>query len=164
MTGTIKGSVANSNPTAGACAPVTDANGTNSYDAICAHSGSCQCLSVTRLALTGGFGKGTANLAVTVDESSAVLTGPAEDACGPAFGVFTFSIPAKGKIAGRTQTLSVMGAVCGNAGTTTVATLGGFSIEGSTANPKTSGSGTFIGSVSKSGSLLITVSGSIANP
>jgi hypothetical protein len=164
VTGVVSGGISKSNLTPGACPAVVDVNGTHSYDTTCGHPGSCQCISASGLTLAGGFGKGTVNLSVTVDEDSTAITGLSTDlnACAPAFGVFTLTIPAKGKIAGRTQTLNAMGAVCGTAGTTTVVALGGFSVESSTAS--TSGSGTFNGTVSTVGSVSVKLIGLIANP
>jgi hypothetical protein len=163
-TGRISGNITQSNLTVGTCAAVTDANGTDSYDTICAHSGSCKCLSVAGLALSGGFGRGTANLSVTVDENSAAVTGSDLNACAPAFGVFTLSIPATRKSAAQTQTLNAMGSVCGTAGMTNVVALGGFSVEASNASLMASGSGTFNGTINTVGGLSITVTGLITNP
>jgi len=162
VTGTINGSISASNLQTGACAPLTDANGTDSYDTICGHSGSCRCLSASGLSLTGGFGRGTVNASVTVDTDSSVKTGLDVNACSPAFGVFSLTIPAKGKIAARTQTINATGAICGSPGISTVVALGGFSIEGSTAS--SSGSGTFNGTVSTTGSLSVKLVGLISNP
>jgi hypothetical protein len=105
------------------------------------------------LGLSGGFGKGMANLFITIDENPAVTTGSDVRACAPAFGVITLSVPSKGKIAGFTQTINSLGTVCGTAETTTLVALGGFSIEASSANPESSGSGTFNGTVSTIGAL-----------
>ena len=160
--GRISGNVSQSNLTPGACAAVTDANGTDTYDTICAHSGSCQCVNAPGLTLTGGFGRGTANLSVTVDENSAAVTGTDVNACAPAFGVFTLSIPAKRNVPAQTQTLNAMGAVCGSPGTTNVVALGGFSVHASDA--VTSGSGTFNGSINTIGGLSVTLTGLITNP
>jgi hypothetical protein len=162
VTTIITGSITKSNLTSGACGGVSDANGTDSYDTICGNSGSCQCLSAASLTLAGNFGKGTANLSVTVDENSNAVTGQDVNACAPAFGVFTLSIPARGKLSASTQTLNAMGAVCGSAGTTTVVALGGFSIEGSTT--KSTGSGTFNGTVSTVGAVSIKLVGLITTP
>jgi len=165
VTCTISGNVAASNLTLGACPAVTDAkNGIDSYDTICGDPGSCKCLSVTGLSLSGGFGKGTAKLFVTVDENAAVTTGSDVEACAPAFGVIALSVPAKGKTAGFTQTLNALGSVCGTPQTTTLVALGGFSIEASSANPESTGSGTFNGTVSMVGALSIKLSGLITNP
>src|ERR1700719_999929 len=90
-TGTITGSVSASNVKSGACAAVVDANGADPYDTMCptADTGSCKCISVSGLTLTGGFGRGTANLSATADESATVTTGSTADACAPAFAVVT---------------------------------------------------------------------------
>ena len=144
--GTISGSITASNFTSDACPAVTDArNGIDSYDTICSDPGSCKCLAVKGLGLSGGFGKGTASLLLTVDENAAVTTGSDTNACAPAFGVITLSVPAKGKTAGFEQTLNALGSICGTAETTTLLALGGFSIEASSKNPESSGSGTFNG-------------------
>lgn len=164
VTCTISGSLSASNLKSGACPPVIDANGTDSYDTICGDPESCKCLSAAGLSLSGGFGKGTASLSVTVDENAAVTTGSDPEACAPAFGVITLSVPTKGKIAGFTQTLNAMGSVCGTAETTTLVALGGFSIEASSAKPESSGSGTFNGTVSTVGALSIKLTGLITNP
>jgi hypothetical protein len=165
VTGTISGSVTASDLTSDACPAVTDAkDGIDTYDAICSDPGSCICLSVTRLSLSGGFGKGTASLFVTVDENAALTTSSNVGACAPAFGVITLTIPAKGKTAEFAQTINAVGSVCGTAQTTTLVALGGFSIEASSANPESSGSGTFNGTVSTAGALSIKLSGLIANP
>jgi hypothetical protein len=165
VTGTISGSVTASNFSSDACPAVTDVkDGIDSYDTICSDPGSCKCLSVTKLSLSGGFGKGTASLFVTVDENSAVTTGSNLEACAPAFSVITLAVPAKGKTSEFAQTLNAVGSVCGTAQTTTLVALGGFSIEASSANPESSGSGTFNGTVSTTGALSIKLSGLIANP
>jgi len=164
VTCTISGSLSASNIKPGACPPVTDANGSDSYDTICGDPESCKCISAAGLSLSGGFGKGTATLSITVDENAAVTTGSDPEACAPAFGVITLSVPAKGKIAGFTQTLNALGGVCGTAETTTLVALGGFSIEASSAKPESSGSGTFNGTVSTTGALSIKLTGLITNP
>ena len=165
-TATITGSVSKSNLTSGPCAPLVDANGTHSYDTMCppADVNSCQCLSVAGLVLSGGFGKGTANLSATADEAATVVTGSAADACAPAFAVVTLSIPAKGNTPASTQTLNALGAICGSAGTTTVTALGGFSIAGSNSTPAASGSGTFNGTISTVGQVSVKLTGLITNP
>lgn len=163
--GTISGSITASNFTSDACPAVTDArNGIDSYDTICSDPGSCKCLAVKGLGLSGGFGKGTASLLLTVDENAAVTTGSDTNACAPAFGVITLSVPAKGKTAGFEQTLNALGSICGTAETTTLLALGGFSIEASSKNPESSGSGTFNGAVSTTGALSIKLTGLITNP
>jgi hypothetical protein len=164
--GTITGAVSSSNITPGACGPVTDDNGTDSYDAMCppADAASCECLSVSTLKVSGGFGRGTASLTATADESATVETGGVYGTCAPAFGVVTLSIAAKGRISARTQTLNALGAICGTAGVTPVSILGGFTIVGSSSNPQASGSGTFNGTVSPTGQVSITLSGQITNP
>ena len=162
VTGTISGSINSSNLQSDACPAVTDANGTDSYDSICANSGSCKCLSASGLPLNGGFGKGTVNLSVTVDTDLSVKTGFDANSCSPAFGVFTLAIPARGKIAARTQTINAMGSICGTPGITTVVALGGFSIEGSTVG--STGSGTFNGTVNTVGSLSVKLVGLISSP
>jgi hypothetical protein len=164
--GTIAGAVTESDVTTGPCAAVVDANGTDSYDTMCpaADSADCKCINASHLILSGGFGRGTANLIATADESATVETGSSDSACAPAFAVVTLSINAKGKIPASTQTLNALGAVCGTAGTTTVNVLGGFSIEGTNSNPPASGSGIFNGTVSTTGSVSVTLTGLITNP
>jgi len=129
-----------------------------------ADTANCKCINASNLILSGGFGKGTANLIATADESSTVVTGSDASACAPAFAVVTLSIRARGKIPASTQTLNALGAVCGSAGTTTVNVLGGFSIEGSNSNPPASGSGIFNGTVGTAGQVSVTLSGLITNP
>ena len=164
--GTITGAVSASNITPGACGPVTDANGTDSYGTMCpaADAASCECLSVSTLKISGGFGKGTASLTATADESATVETGGVTGTCAPAFGVLTLSITAKGKISASTQTINALGAICGTAAVTPVTILGGFTIVGSSSNPQASGSGTFNGTVSTTGQVSITLTGLITNP
>ena len=162
VTATIKGTLSGSNAVAGACSAVTDANGTDSYDTICNNLGSCTCINATNLPLSGGFGAGKAAIFLTVDTDSSVTTGAGMEACAPAFGVLSLSVPARGKIAAKTQTLDVLGAVCGTAGRTAVTALGGFSIAASTAD--SSGSGTFNGALSQLGALTLKISGSITGP
>lgn len=164
--GTLSGSVSQSDVTSGACAPVVDANGTHNYDTMCpaADTANCKCITAPSLLLSGGFGKGTATLTATADESSTVQTGTGLNACAPAFAVVTLSIHARGKIPASTQTLNALGAVCGTAGTTTVNVLGGFTIEGSNSSPPASGSGIFNGTVSTAGQVSVSLSGLITNP
>ncbi len=164
VTANIKGTLAQSNSNDGACPPVVDANGSDSFGSTCAHPESCKCISATGLPLSGGFGKGTANISVTVDPNVEVSTGADSLSCSPAVAVFTLMIPAKKTTPTRTQTLNALGAVCGTAGTTNVSALGGFSVEASSANPPASGSGTFNGTVSTVGALTIKLTGLITNP
>ncbi len=165
VTCTISGGLTPADLNSGACSAVMDANnGIDSYDTICGHPESCKCISAKGLSLSGGFGKGTASLSFTLDENAAVTTGSDPEACAPAFGVITLSVPAKGKIAGFTQTLNALGGVCGTAETTTLVALGGFSIDASSAKPGSSGSGTFNGTVSTTGALSIKLTGLITNP
>ena len=164
--GKLSGSVSKSDVSTGACAPVVDANGTHTYDTMCpaADAANCECITAPNLVLSGGFGKGTATLTATADESSTVVTGSDASACAPAFAVVTLSIHARGKVPASTQTLNALGAVCGTAGTTTVNVLGGFSIEGSNSTPPASGSGIFNGTVSTTGAVSVTLTGLITNP
>jgi hypothetical protein len=166
VTGTISGAVSASDVTAGACAAVVDANGTDNYDTMCppADIANCKCINASHLILSGGFGRGTANLIATADETTTLQTANDVSACSPAFAVVTLSISARGKIPAKTQTLNALGAVCGTAGTTTVNVLGGFSIEGSSSNPAASGSGIFTGTVSTTGSVSVKLTGLINNP
>ena len=162
--GTISGSVSPTDLTSGACAPVVDANGTHNYDTMCPDAANCKCINASNLILSGGFGRGTANLIATADESATVETGSGASSCAPAFAVVTLSIKARGKIPASTQTLNALGAVCGTPETTTVNVLGGFSIDGSNSNPAASGSGIFNGTVSTAGSVSIVLTGLITNP
>ena len=159
---TLTGSVSRSSIASGACNPVVDANGTDDFDSICEHSGSCSCLTAPGLTLVGGFGRGTAILTATEDNDPSVLTGSDENACSPAFIVVTLSTLARGKIPATTQTLNALGAICGTAGTTTVVALGGFSIAHSSSSA--SGSGTFSGTISPVGQVAAKLTGVITNP
>jgi hypothetical protein len=167
-TGTIKGSLVPANVSPGACASATDAHGnSDSYSEICGNSVKCSCLNAGPFLLTGGFGSGSAKLLVSIDYDPAVETDSDQKdlaSCAPAFGVITFVIAARGKTAGRTQTLHALGAICGSPGKTVVSALGGFTIAASSANPPTTGSGTFNGTVDTVGGTTITVTGLIANP
>jgi len=166
-TGTIKGSLVPANVTTGAaCGAATDANGApDPYSTICGSPQNfCSCLNAGPFPISGGFGSGKASLLVTIDYDPALETGLEPEACAPAFGVITFVIAPRGKTAGRTQTLHALGAICGSPGNTVVSALGGFTIAASSANPPTTGSGTFNGTVSTLGGTSITVTGLIANP
>jgi len=163
----ISGSVNASDVTSGPCAPVVDTNGADTYDTMCpaADTANCKCINASNLLLSGSFGRGTANLIATADESSTVETSATDpSACSPAFAVVTLSIAARGKVPAKTQTLNALGAVCGAPGTTTVSLLGGFSIEDSSSQPPAMGSGTFNGTVSVTGQVSITLAGLINNP
>jgi len=164
--GTLTGSVSPTDISTGACAPVVDANGTDAYDSMCAatNPSDCKCLIASNLTLSSSFGRGTAVLTATEDNSTIVDTASNASGCSPAFAVVTLSINAKGKIPASTQTLNAIGAVCGSPGTTTVNVLGGFSIEGSDSNPAASGSGIFNGTVSTTGQVSIALTGLITNP
>ncbi len=165
--GTISGSVSPSDLSTGPCAQVVDANGNDdAYDTMCAatDTADCKCITAPTLILSGGFGRGTATLTATADESATVETGSDPSACAPAFAVVTLSIKAKGKIPASTQTLNALGAICGTPETTTVNVLGGFSIEASNSRTPASGSGIFNGTVSTTGEVSITLTGLITNP
>jgi hypothetical protein len=165
-TGTIKGSLVPANVTAGACGSATDAHSAlDPYSSICGSPQQfCSCLNAGPFPISGGFGSGKASLLVTIDYDPALETGLEQASCAPAFGVITFVIAPRGKTAGRTQTLHALGAICGSPGNTVVSALGGFTIAASSANPPTTGSGTFNGIVSTLGGTSITVTGLIANP
>jgi hypothetical protein len=130
------------------------------FAAICPSvTGGCTCVKITGANLTGNFGKGTANLALTEDPTNATSDGV--NTCIPFFGTATLNGTKKGTA--QTGNVNLVGAICDPFTANSPETIsGGFGIAVPSPSPALTGWGNLKGTTNSKGVLKLNLQGPVS--
>jgi hypothetical protein len=140
-------------------AAVPSACASTGFAAICPSVTACTCVKITGANLTGNFGKGTANLALTEDPTNATSDGV--NTCIPFFGTATLNGTKKGTA--QTGNVNLVGAICDPFTTKSPETIsGGFGIAVPSPSPALTGWGNLKGTTNSKGVLKLNLQGPLS--